>query len=91
MQARREMPHTISTPIEGYHKLCEDLLTLAVRDWKRVAHAPCQDRARYAARQALLDYFLSNVFELYCDMACVNPDAFLEKLGIRSRYIGGEK
>lgn len=67
---------------KAVHLLCTEVLTRAVAQFK------CRKGLRRdAGFYQLVDFFMSDTFELYCDAAHVNPEWLLEKLGIEWRYV----
>jgi hypothetical protein len=84
---KREMAFLVSTIEDGYRQLATDVLVKAIKEWRKVKDAPCQEREKWALKSSLLEFFMSDTFEIYCDSAHINPDAVLEKLKIDWKFI----
>ena len=72
------MPVGISTE-ESMHQLATAVLKVAVEQWKyKRMHTP--------DRQEMIRFFMSDTFDLFCDLAHVDPEWLLGELGIKWRY-----
>ena len=68
---------------ESFHQLATSIIIQAAQDWRKQRHKP------KSAKRDLIDFFMSYDFEIYCDLARVNPDVVLEGLEIETEYIAG--
>ena len=68
---------------EAYHQLATAVLEKAVKDWRKSQRIP-------AARKELLRFFMSDMLDLYCDLAHVSPDWLLQCLKIKYKYLEKE-
>lgn len=72
----------ITTPDDGWYFLCSDIIRVAIRDWRRVCKVEYRDRERHKLKRSLIDFFMSDLFELYCDIARLDIEVVLDKLDI---------
>lgn len=65
----------------AYHNLAIAALTDAVKIFNKSKRSPTN---------SVIAFFMSDTFDLFCELADINPDWMLRKLGIDYKYLPGK-